>query len=204
MARVDYSKPKGERVKNIFSIIAFGVLFAVLIAGIVLLIVWLVQKNKNSGDKEFDETYPTAKLITYEDLAGILDNDTRSEYMAGTVYVYLYSPDYETYPIGKVEGVQNAVNACIAAYKDYAPEGEYADYAFYVINTSTKENKTYITEHSSFLTDNNITTSDSTNFPRVIEITGSETGISVKNTYYTQGEIINKLTDICNLVKVEE
>ena len=71
MARIE-TKNK-EKLSNIGSWIIIGILSAVVITGIVLTIIYLVGLNNADDEKSFDEQYPDAELITWEDLDDVLE-----------------------------------------------------------------------------------------------------------------------------------
>ena len=101
MARIE-EKRKEKLSSTIGTWVVFGILGAVVITGIVLLIIYLVGLGKDDGEKTFDERFPAAEeldiLMTYEELDAILDGDIAidSKY-EGTIYVFVYHPDFGTY-----------------------------------------------------------------------------------------------------------
>ena len=128
MARIETKKK--EKLSNIGSWIIIGILSAVVITGIVLTIIYLVGLNNADDEKSFDEQYPDAELITWEDLDDVLNPYTISDIQVnGEIYVLVYSPDYETYPDG--EKISDKVNACIDAKVD----------TLYVLNIEAEDNK---------------------------------------------------------------
>lgn len=163
-----------------------GVFAAITVALIVIIVLIIIGPQDKEEEKEFEETYSTAELITFEELAEILDNDTTSM-PADTVYVYIYSPDYtkgendEIINEDENTSVRNMINSCITAYADE----EDGDCVFYVINITTDENEAYLSENSSFLTSNNIPTTN----PVVIAISSSANGIAVVDSVDANEEI---------------
>ena len=73
------------------------------------------------------------------------------------------------------------INSCITAYADE----EDGDCVFYVINITTDENDDYLSKNSSFLTSNNIPTTN----PVVIAISSSANGIAVVDSVDANEEI---------------
>ena len=163
-----------------------GVFAAITVALIVIIVLIIIGPQDEEEEKEFEETYSTAELITFEELAEILDNDTTSM-PADTVYVYIYSPDYtkgendEIINEDENTSVRNMINSCITAYADE----EDGDCVFYVINITTDENEDYLSKNSSFLTSNNIPTTN----PVVIAISSSANGIAVVDSVDANEEI---------------
>jgi hypothetical protein len=179
MARIETKKK--EKLSNIGSWIIIGILSAVVITGIVLTIIYLVGLNNADDEKSFDEQYPEANLITWEDLDDVLNPYTISDIQVnGEIYVLVYSPDYETYPDG--EKISDKVNACIDAEVD----------TLYVLNVEAEDNKDSSASSFEYLTEL------PSGYPYLLVIT-SENGIyeiAEDGIITTRQEINNKLTDI--------
>ena len=179
MARIETKKK--EKLSNIGSWIIIGILSAVVITGIVLTIIYFVGLNNADDEKSFDEQYPDANLITWEDLNDVLNPYTISDIQVnGEIYVLVYSPDYETYPNG--EKISDKVNACIDAKVD----------TLYVLNVEAEDNKDSSASSFEYLTEL------PSGYPYLLVIT-SENGIyeiAEDGIIITRQEINNKLTDI--------
>ena len=179
MARIETKKK--EKLSNIGSWIIIGILSAVVITGIVLTIIYLVGLNNADDEKSFDEQYPDAELITWEDLDDVLNPYTISDIQVnGEIYVLVYSPDYETYPNG--EKISDKVNACIDAKVD----------TLYVLNVEAEDNKDTYASSFEYLSEL------PSGYPYLLVIT-SENGIyeiAEDGIITTRQEINNKLTDI--------
>lgn len=179
MARIETKKK--EKLSNIGSWIIIGILSAVVITGIVLTIIYLVGLNNADDEKSFDEQYPDANLITWEDLNDVLNPYTISDIKVnGEIYVLVYSPDYETYPNG--EKISDKVNACIDAKVD----------TLYVLNVEAEDNKDTYASSFEYLSEL------PSGYPYLLVIT-SENGIyeiAEDGIITTRQEINNKLTDI--------
>lgn len=181
MARIETKKK--EKLSNIGSWIIIGILSAVVITGIVLTIIYFVGLNNADDEKSFDEQYPEAKLITWEDLDDVLNPYTISDIQVnGKIYVLVYSPDYETYPDG--EKISDKVNACIDAKVD----------TLYVLNIEAEDNKDTSASAFEYLSDKGLPSG----YPYLLVIT-SENGIyeiAEDGIITTRQEINNQLTDI--------
>ena len=178
-------------------------LFAALAVALVVIIVLMIIGPKDDEDEKitYEETYKTAELLTYEELAKCLDNDI--EWLPDgveTVYVYLYSPDYTKGEDGEIinedelDGLRAKINECITAYSG---DEDNNGCAFYVINTLAEENTDYIASNSSFLSTHGI---ESTT-PALLAIANTKDGISIVEDIYADvesghevGEFINYLT----------
>ena len=141
MARIE-EKRKEKLSSVIWTWVVVGVLSAVVLTGIVLGVIYLVeQSNKDDDNKEFEEQFPNAQLITFAELDNLLDDATQGDINFSkeydTIYVYVYSPDYEAYTDG--ETLEETVNAVITAPN------------FYVINVEDEDNKGYSIDSSEFL-----------------------------------------------------
>ena len=181
MARIETKKK--EKLSNIGSWIIIGILSAVVITGIVLTIIYFVGLNNADDEKSFDEQYPEANLITWEDLDDVLNPYTISDIQVnGKIYVLVYSPDYETYPDG--EKISDKVNACIDAEVD----------TLYVLNIEAEDNKDTSASAFEYLSDKGLPSG----YPYLLVIT-SENGIyeiAEDGIITTRQEINNQLTDI--------
>jgi len=148
MARIEEkSIDKKEVVNKVVIGVVVTFLSLILVASIVILILWLVEKNEN--ESEFEEKFPTGELISFEELNLILDNDEHSELLEGKqeIFIYVYSPDYEEDDEESVAaGVHDYVESCINAYKEF--EGEFS---FYIVNVTEEENVEYLNENPNFL-----------------------------------------------------
>ena len=72
--RQETTKPKLASV--IWSFVVVGILSAVVIAGIVLLIIYLVSLgNTTEEETRYDAQFPEATSITYEDLESLLNGN---------------------------------------------------------------------------------------------------------------------------------
>ena len=181
MGRIETKKK--EILSNIGSWIIIGILSAVVITGIVLTIIYLVGLNNADDEKSFDEQYPDAELITWEDLDDVLNPYTISDIQVnGEIYVLVYSPDYETYPNG--EKISDKVNACIDAKVA----------TLYVLNVEAEDNKDTSASAFEYLSDKGLPSG----YPYLLVIT-NENGIyeiAEDGIITTRQEINNKLTDI--------
>lgn len=176
MARIE-EKSKQKLSSVIWTWVVVGVLGAVVITGLVLGIIYLVNLNKDDdGEKTFEEQYPNAELWTWEELEDLLDPHVQNE-MDGTLYVLVYSPDYENYPNG--EKIKDKVNAAVNAGVDN----------FFVVNVTSEDNKDYS------LTNTDLS---SLSYPTllVIDIDTESGHIVIDETINNWRDINNKLNDI--------
>ncbi len=182
MARIE-TKSKEKLSSVIGSWIVIGVLSAVVITGIVLAIIYFVGLSNTEDEKTFDEQYPDANLITWEDLNDVLNPYTISDIKVnGEIYVLVYSPDYETYPDG--EKISDKVNAAVDAEVD----------TLYVLNVEAEDNEDTSASSFEYLSDKGLPSG----YPYLIVIT-SENGIyeiAEDGIITSRQEINNKLTDI--------
>jgi hypothetical protein len=164
MARIE-EKRKEKLSSVIWTWVVVGVLSAVVLTGIVLGIIYLVdQSNKDDDNKEFEEQYPNAELITFEELDNLLDNATQSDIeVTDTIYVFVYSPDYETYSKG--EELEETVNKVVAAETGI----------FYVINVESEDNSGYSIESSEFLSQEGLPS----NYPYLLVVKHGANGIEI-------------------------
>ena len=142
MARIEV-KEKGKNIVNKLLLgIAVGFLAAVLVGAIVITVLILTNKDDEPEEKEVVEMFPTAQLITYDDLLLIENNDEKSSILDGKVqiYIYVYNSDYETYE--DAEKLHDRVAECVAAYNTYLEETADEDevFGFYIINAAEEEN----------------------------------------------------------------
>ena len=92
MARIKEKVKVEKVVSTVWNWVAFGVLAAVVVAGIVLGIIALVDHfgKDDNEEKVYEEIYESEKLhITLSDLEKIIDNNQHSELVSETVYVYV-------------------------------------------------------------------------------------------------------------------
>ena len=144
MARIE-EKRKENLSSVVWTWVVVGILSAVVITGIVLGILYIIDlNNKDDDDTEFAEQFPDAQLITFAELDNLLDDATQSDIQFGdgedgvsTIYIYVYSPDYETYSNGAE--LEDAVSAVIGLSN------------FYVINVEAEDNSGYSIDSSEFL-----------------------------------------------------
>ena len=164
MARIE-EKTKEKLSSVIWTWVVAGVLSAVVITGIVLGIIYIIDlNNKDDDNKEFEEQYPSAELITFKELDNLLDNATQSDIEVNdTIYVFVYSPDYETYT--KAEQLEDAVNKVINAETG----------VFFVLNVESKDNSGYSVDSSEFLSQEGLPSS----YPYLLVITQGTNGIEI-------------------------
>lgn len=182
MARIE-TKSKEKLSSIIGSWIIIGVLSAVVITGIVLAIIYFVNLSNSDDETKYEEQYPDANLITWEDLDEILNpHNIPNIKVNGEIYILVYSPDYETYSNG--EKISDKVNAAIDAKVD----------TLYVLNVEAEDNKDTSASSFEYLSDKGLPTG----YPYLIVIT-SENGpyeIAEDGIITSYKEINNKLTDI--------
>ena len=173
MARIKEKVKVGKVVSSVWNWVVFGVLCAVVVAGIVFGIMAIVDHFRNDGEdveKTYAEIYESEKLhITLADLEKILDNDQHSELIADTIYVYVYSANTDKYTFLEDESyaaTEEWVNKCITAFEAAAESNN--SVKFYLINIETEENQEYMDENT---TVGSITLSSFGN-PKVLLITG--------------------------------
>ena len=197
MARIE-EKVREEKVKKslagkVWAWVVGVVLTLVFIGSVVLLVLFILNKDEEETPVEeatvtYEEKYPEAQLITFADLEDKILNDHRdTEDLIGTnydvIYVFVYSPDYETYPNG--EKVSTNVNAMIAACGDNSGDGV----KFFVINTETDDNKAFDLTNSPLLAG-----AATFKSPYLIKIIISEAGPLVIDEFITGiGDINNEL-----------
>lgn len=151
MARIE-EKRKEKLSSTIGTWVVFGILGAVVITGIVLLIIYLVGLGKDDAEKTFDERFPAAEekniLMTYEELDAVLDGDIAidSKY-EGTIYVFVYHPDFGTYTDADVTWVEDGEDKSgkLTEFIDTIVakvEVESVD-NFFIINANSEDNKEF-------------------------------------------------------------
>ena len=183
MARIE-EKRKENLSSVIWTWVVVGILSAVVITGIVLGIIYIIDlNNQDNDDTEFEEQYPSAELITFGELDNLLDNATQSDIeVVDTVYVFVYSPDYETYPNG--EKLEDTINGVIADETGI----------FYVLNVESEHNSDFPIDSSEFLSQEELPSK----YPYLLVIKHGANGIEVD-------EIITSVTGIkAELAKISE
>ena len=153
MARIE-EKRKEKLSSVIGTWVVFGILGAVVITGIVLLIIYLVGLGKVDEEKTFEERFPAAEekniLMTYEELDAVLDGDSAIDpKYEGTIYVFVYLPDFDTYNDADVTWVEDGEDKSgkltefidtIVAKVDV--DAEIID-NFFIINANNEDNKEF-------------------------------------------------------------
>lgn len=191
MARIEV-KNKNNVAGKVWTWFVGILLTVVFFASVLLLVLFFINKNKDDENEEeeitFEEKYPEAELITFEDLEErILEENLTDDSLIGTnydvIYVFVYSPDYETYPNG--EKVSTNVNLVIDAIGNN--EG---DTKFFVINTEEEDNKNFDLASSTLLS-----SLASNKSPYLIKITISQvTGnLEIDEVLTVVGDINNEL-----------
>ena len=152
MARIKEKVKASKVVSTVWNWVAFGVLAAVVVTGIVLGIIAIVQSfdKDDDGDKTYTEIYESEKLhITLEELDKILDNEKNSELIADKVYVYVYSANTDDYTVTTEDyytEVDLWVKACIEGFENPTSSNSVN---FFLVNIELEENKEYMNENSS-------------------------------------------------------
>ena len=153
MARIE-EKRKEKLSSTIGTWVVFGILGAVVITGIVLLIIYLVGLGKVDEEKTFEERFPAAEekniLMTYEELDAVLDGDSAIDpKYEGTIYVFVYHPDFDTYNDADVTWAEDGEDKSgkltefidtIVAKVDV--DAEIID-NFFIINANNEDNKEF-------------------------------------------------------------
>lgn len=200
MARI-VEKDKNEKAvkslgSKVWTWVVGIVLTAVFIGSVILLVLFLIKKDDEETPVEdtpttFEEKYSNAQLITFKDVEEkiLSDNPKENGALIGsnyeTIYVFVYSPDYVTYPNGEV--VSGAVNAMIEATGDNSGAGT----KFFVVNTETEDNKAFDLSSSTYLTE-----AASYKSPYLIKIVISDEdgqSLVIEEIFTTVGDIINEL-----------
>lgn len=147
MARIKEKVKVEKVVSTVWNWVAFGVLAAVVVTGIVLGIIALVHHFDVKDDKEkvYEEIYESEKLhITLSDLEKIIDNNQHSELVSDMVYVYVYSSNIDDYKYTQDSDYVKTdlwVKACIEAFETAERS---STVAFYLVNIELEENKEYM------------------------------------------------------------
>jgi hypothetical protein len=147
MARIKEKVKVEKVVSTVWNWVAFGVLAAVVVAGIVLGIIALVDHFGKDDNKEkvYEEIYESEKLhITLSDLEKIIDNNQHSELVSDMVYVYVYSSNIDDYKYTQDSDYVKTdlwVKACIEAFETAERN---STVAFYLVNIELEENKEYM------------------------------------------------------------
>ena len=150
MARIEEkrnNKSKKNLGNKIWTGIVVTVLTSVVIGGLIIGAIMLFgNKDEETEEKEYDELFPNAELITFEDLDSIFDIYTPNQDLLvdGVIYVFVYSPEYvENLEEGTSEYkyyydyILPSVNKAV----EYFGESYEGHDAFYVINTLSEDNE---------------------------------------------------------------
>ena len=154
MARIKEKVKVEKVVSTVWNWVAFGVLAAVVVTGIVLGIIALVHHFDDTDDKEkvYEEIYESEKLhITLSDLEKIIDNNQHSELVSDMVYVYVYSSNIDDYKYTQDSDYVKTdlwVKACIEAFESDESDERNTNVAFYLVNIELEENKEYMAENT--------------------------------------------------------
>jgi len=151
MARVIEKEQKKEEIKEKSKTLAavLLILFALAILALIVVIIVLQIRGNNEEveeEKTYDPTYVstdtyTVTDITKSDLNELLDADLRSKLFNKTVYVLVYSPNYDLYKTddspaeGGTESFQKAVTTALTNSESLA------DVSFYILNILSTDNK---------------------------------------------------------------
>ena len=148
MARIE-EKNKEKLSSVIGTWIVAGILGAVVITAIVLVIIYFVDLANQEEETEFEERFPTAQQITFEQLDDILggkkDIDEIGIDISKGLFVFVYSPDFETYTDVEVEwnkevdGEIKEAKGTLTDYIDYILSKGYTN--FYVLNVESEDNE---------------------------------------------------------------
>ena len=184
MARIKEKVKASKVVSTVWNWVAFGVLAAVVVTGIVLGIIALVDhfSKEDETEKTYTEIYESEKLhITLAELEKILDNDQKSELIADKVYVYVYSANTDDYTLtteDEYKEVDLWVKACIEGFENPTSSNSVN---FFLVNIELEENKEFMEENSSV---GSISLSSFGN-PVLLEITATS------NVKYESYDILN-------------
>lgn len=135
MARIE-EKSKEKLSSVIGAWIIAGILAAVVITSIVLVIIYFVELNKKDEEKVFEERFPSAQHITFEELDQLLANEKTDFDTSHGIYVFVYSPDFETYKDADVPNKDMTLTEfidSIVAKEDITN--------FYILNIESEDNK---------------------------------------------------------------
>ena len=145
MARIE-EKNKEKLSSVIGTWIVAGILGAVVITAIVLVIIYFVDLANQEEETEFEERFPTAQQITFEQLDDILggkkDIDEIGIDISKGLFVFVYSPDFETYTDVEVEWNDadgKEIKGNLSDYIDYIVNKEHSN--FYVLNIESEDNE---------------------------------------------------------------
>lgn len=150
MARIEEkSKQKSKKAlgKKIWNGIVVFVLASVVIGGLIFGGILLFGKDdeEEEPEVEYDELFPSAELITFDDLDSIFDVHTPNQDLLvdGVIYVFVYSPEYvaNLEEGSKEYNYYQTISASVNAAVEYFGEAYEGSDAFYVINTLSDENK---------------------------------------------------------------
>lgn len=144
MARIE-EKSKEKLSSVIGAWIIAGILAAVVITSIVLVIIYFVELNKKDEEKVFEERFPSAQHITFEDLDKLLANEKIDGYdTSHGMYVFVYHPDFESNTDAEVtfkDADGNPVEGkTLTEFIDTIIAKEGID-NFYILNVDSEDNK---------------------------------------------------------------
>lgn len=196
MARV-VEKVKENKVENnnqekgkTILIILLSIVSVAILALIVTVIVLQVTKKDEETDETttYEPTYTKdntegLKEITWEEFDALIDVNTPSDLVKSTVYVYVYSPNYDYYnndgkdTYGADEELISLIKEASKAYQNDENIG------FYVLNVLSSDNKSTTARNDAF---------DSTRGFALCEIKNDE----ITETYKKLVEIKNTLKDM--------
>ena len=139
MARIE-EKNKEKLSSVIGTWVIAGILSAVVVTAIVLVIIYFVELGKqNDEEKEFAERFPNAQAITFEELDSLLANEKTDFDTAHGIYVFVYSPDYDTYADADVT-LADGSEVKLSEFIDSIVAKEDIT-NFYVLNVESEDNK---------------------------------------------------------------
>ena len=138
MARIE-EKNKEKLSSVIGTWVIAGILSAVVITAIVLVIIYFVESGKQEEEKEFAERFPNAQAITFEELDSLLANEKTDFDTAHGIYVFVYSPDYDTYADADVT-LADGSEVKLSEFIDSIVAKEDVT-NFYVLNVESEDNK---------------------------------------------------------------
>ena len=151
MARIEDKKVKNDKKEGgkVWTGVIATLLAGVVVAALVIVAIMIFGKNDDEGETEektYDELFPNANLITYEELGSIFDIYTPDQNLLvdGTIYVFVYSPAYvESLEEGSnaYNNYYNYIEASVNKAAELFDEEYEGDDAFYVINTLSEDNK---------------------------------------------------------------
>ena len=182
MARIE-TKSKPKLASVIWTWVVVGILTAVVVTGLVLLIIYLVDlANGNDGEVEFEERFQSELVqhITYEELDALLANEPSDIDTSHGIFVFVYSPDFETYNDADVTVEGKTMK--LTEFIDSIIEKDLDN--FYILNVESEENKDYTIQNS--------TVSGLSNYPTLLVMdnnanTSGHFGITVPEAL--EGEI---------------